>query len=265
MRDLQKAQSERVFNKTLVRVRLPPETSQAILVSLGVGRDSNQVNMSNSTLTSSTSGGVQLLGYFHPKDTIADLYEWIYSCMLPLPTTPCVDDSNAGMREKELIRFTFQEVFELFQSPPRTILSPYPTISLTSSNRRLEDAISPTLIESNLVPAAVVNLSWKKQGLLYYGNTPSSTAAGTGIAIGSQCFREELLYDMTIVKTISNSDKSIPIGLPLIEKVASTATSSSVGGNGEGNSNGGVSDSADGKGEGSSSKTASKPKWFKLK
>lgn len=59
-----------------------------------------------------------LQGYFHPRHTVADVYAWVYSCLSVSPqqahTAETADPVASALQS-----------FELYTSPPRTVLSPY--------------------------------------------------------------------------------------------------------------------------------------------
>jgi len=140
IRDLEKAQNEKVYSKTLIRIKFPDR--------------------------------VCVLGYFHPRHTTIDVYEWIYSCLI---------FENVDMKSKLL---------ELYTSPPRFVLP-----------------LDKSLLELQLVPAALIHVSWTKKGQEALTNLPSST-------IGSY-LKESILSK----STDSEHSISIPSGEQLISSV----------------------------------------------
>lgn len=111
LRDLQRAQKERVYSRSLVRVRFPDR--------------------------------VELVGYFHPRHLLADVYSWVAQ--------------SVGWEGDALTAFL--DLFEL-SLPPRSVLPPYPSINM--KKRRVDGQEgSRSLGDLQLVPACVLNLSWR--------------------------------------------------------------------------------------------------------
>ena len=98
VKELEKAQKTIVYTKTLIKINLPDL--------------------------------ICLQGYFHPRDTIHDVVEWLHS--------EC------------FIEAAKNNEFDLYTTPPRRSL-------LTHQNE------SGTLLELSLVPAAVIYLAWQDQ------------------------------------------------------------------------------------------------------
>lgn len=94
-----------------------------------------------------------LQGYFHPRHTVEDVYEWVAQSLA---------SPGAG--------------FELYTSPPRRVLTPgMPPGPVSKAGAksvpcgtvdRQEDSVkgAPTLADLMLVPAALIYLAWKDTG-----------------------------------------------------------------------------------------------------
>jgi hypothetical protein len=96
---------------------------------------------------------VQLQGYFHPRHTAQDVHDWV-SQSLSAPAQ--------------------QIAFELYTTPPRTVLAPLPPAPTGKQAREKgvwgagsQEAAAetaPTLHDLKLVPAAALFLAWKGPG-----------------------------------------------------------------------------------------------------
>ena len=118
IRDLEKAQKERVFSQTLVRIKFPDR--------------------------------ICIQGYFHPRNTMLDVYNWIMECLIYIPDninsiTTSTTASKTKMGEFNDINAT---IFELYMTPPK---------QLYLQNKTLHDL--------KLVPAAIFHLSWKSKDI----------------------------------------------------------------------------------------------------
>lgn len=177
------------------------------------------------------------MGYFHPRNTVADVYVWIASAMHAFATQSFTDIENSAQQAFEH--------FELYTSPPRTVLPPFQSMpKKTKRSPSLED--SSFLIDLNLVPAAVIHLSWKSA--MVHRN------AETGGYL-----RDDLVAVAFQQGAYAGSSKSIPQGVPLVEKATDKKASESEEQ---------IMSSLDGKIESKADEKASskvsKPKWFKL-
>ena len=98
---------------------------------------------------------VSLQGYFHPRDTVQDVYEWVAGC---LNGEGSGGDNNNKVGSEHWC-------FELYTSPPRTVLSPHSSNANSSSKGSESDqkngSDAPTLASIGFVPAAVIYLAWK--------------------------------------------------------------------------------------------------------
>ena len=151
VRDLQRAQKERVFNRTLIKIKWVALFHLSFL----------SVCISNifSLLCCRFPDRVSLQGYFHPRDTVQDVYEWVASCLN--------DEGNGGDNNNKI--GSEQWCFELYTSPPRTVLSPHSSNTNSSSKGNKSDqkngSDAPTLASMGFVPAAVIYLAWKNTNL----------------------------------------------------------------------------------------------------
>ncbi len=148
VRTLDRAKRERVYGRALIRVRFPDK--------------------------------VRLVGYFHPRHTLADVYAWLLSSLA---------GHQAEAAEASL---AYREVFELYTSPPRTVLPPY-DVQGGDSSRSLHDA--------QLVPSGLLNVAWKGQAAFRKAS----------VALGSY-LRADLL-----VRTAASA-LALPTGVRLVER-----------------------------------------------
>jgi hypothetical protein len=256
VRELQRSQRERVYARTLVRIRFPDR--------------------------------VCLQGFFHPRHTIADVYDWVRSSLntdghTHVPSVP------TGARDTSL--------FELYTSPPRTVLHPCALPpSSSGTGRRDEEASSSasaaTLSELRLVPAALIHLSWGPAHPLHGTNAAktagasygasASTGAGNADAdvVGSSSLGTylsvELLQqaDSKTSSTIiggggrgSGADGSVayPVGAALVDSRGAGGSSGSSGKSGLSTLSSATAESKGGSAdEKASEKSGSKPKWLKI-
>ena len=157
VRDLQAAQKERIYKQTLIRIKFPDR--------------------------------VCLQGYFHPRCTILDIYDWIFECLHD-DLRQIVINSQDQSLSKDVPPGTlnYRLLFELYTSPPKCIYPPYMqsttnvvdtqhqvftgvseqvmtilTTQMTQRNKpRFGDVLRPllTLLEAKFVPAVLLHLSW---------------------------------------------------------------------------------------------------------
>eukprot|EP01032_Pedospumella_encystans_P011527 gene11527-13397_t len=217
VRDLQRAQKERVFNRTLIKIKFPDRVS--------------------------------LQGYFHPRDTVQDVYEWVASCL----SIDGSSDNNNGIGQK-------QWCFELYTSPPRTVLSPFSSNANSSSKGSKSDQKNsndaPTLASMGFVPAAVIYLAWKNTNLKA---SPAVTNSSSGKEVQVGGYFLSALLEAAVSE---ERGASIPTGVSLVppsaleSKSSSAKLSSGVSG---------VKAGADASNNSADVKKSTKPKWFSLK
>jgi hypothetical protein len=125
VREVQKMQNEKVYQKTIVRIRFPDKTI--------------------------------LVGTFHPRHTLKEVYWWIDECLADRKENIVEEDHNSD--EKRTIRAMNR--FELYISPPKTVLLPA-TLSHPRQQHRqtIKEWNEKDLLSLGLVPAAVLNLIW---------------------------------------------------------------------------------------------------------
>lgn len=92
---------------------------------------------------------VELIGYFHPNHTIDDVYSWILEELQP---------SFLSNLKKEHNEIVLNNYFDLFITPPKTILNP----SLPSLKRKVAIEEMQSLEQLGFIPTAIINLSWKQ-------------------------------------------------------------------------------------------------------
>jgi hypothetical protein len=130
MKELTKVQNEKIYNETIIKIRFPDL--------------------------------ICVQGYFHPRHTIIDVYDWIFSLFSSnflqqlqqqqqQQQQSFYNKHKKGSSDEKL----WKRVFELFQSPPKRV---FETEIKKKSNFQEEKL--PSLYDLNLVPAAVINLSW---------------------------------------------------------------------------------------------------------
>ncbi len=114
IRDLEKAQKERVFSQTLIRVKFPDR--------------------------------ICIQGYFHPRNTMLDVYEWITECLIHIPVPITKTAVSVSKNKQGEINDIPGNIFELYTTPPKQIFL---------QNKTLHDL--------KLVPAAIFHLAWKSK------------------------------------------------------------------------------------------------------
>ena len=129
MRDLKKAQRERVYARTLVRVRFPDRTC--------------------------------VQGFFHPRQTVRDVYAWVKDdCLCPEVSASASASSgklSAAARARGVPAAPpggadYLSTFELYTSPPRCVLHPY----LPTSVQPDEDNVFQVSLVSPLIGALYI-------------------------------------------------------------------------------------------------------------
>jgi hypothetical protein len=231
VREVQKMQNEKVYQKTIVRIRFPDKTI--------------------------------LVGTFHPRHTLKEVYWWIDECLAPREENIVEGDHNSD--EKRTIRAMNR--FELYISPPKTVLLPA-TLSHSRQQHRqtVKDWNEKDLLSLGLVPAAVLNLVW-----ISSNDQTTKTTQNNNL-------REELLQQASAdsATTTNNTSSFNPFttGVSLVDKKKAEGLFSADSKSGKGGGGGRVGDSSDNKnnynssansgGSGSAGDKKSKPKWFKL-
>lgn len=99
VRELRRLQKERVYSRTLIRIRFPDR--------------------------------VCIQGYFHPRHTVLDVYEWVRSSINLSSNDGELPDSK---RLDFIKKADFFRLFELYTSPPRCVLDPYAQTSCEESD-----------------------------------------------------------------------------------------------------------------------------------
>lgn len=173
IRELRKLQKERIYNRTLIRVKFPDR--------------------------------VCIQGYFHPRHSLLDVYQWVYTS-LSMNDGSDPNEENMGENKREINgqkiiggkkkkEFDFFQFYELYTSPPRCVLHPYlkdentvkddydydsfisasiSTSSTPSSSSYFSTSSTSsfdgqsdvskdrymTLIKAHLVPASLIHLNW---------------------------------------------------------------------------------------------------------
>eukprot|EP01034_Spumella_vulgaris_P027512 gene27512-34239_t len=225
IRDLQKAQKERVYAKTLVRVRFPDR--------------------------------VVLQGHFHPRHTIAEVYQWVHAHLVDMGDVVGGGDIAADY-----------SLFDLYVSPPRTVLTPFnatPSSKNSSSNTTSVTLTSSSLTDLRLVPAALIHLSWNEnhptvqtmRAAELIAGSSSKQSAGSGGEVG------RYLIDSMRSAASSSGVSLYPTGASLVPS-STTASISSSGGSAKSSTNSSSSSSGgSSSSRGEEKKSSGKPKWFK--
>jgi hypothetical protein len=161
------------------------------------------------------------------------------------------------------------EIFELYISPPKTILSPATIVKRRQTEgegdehavvKMIKEWNKTDLLCLNLVPAAILNLNWKKERTTEKEEKRQVTDE---FAVG-RYLKADLLQQYHSLKgsSLNNTGSSLSVfqGIRLVEKkkedVADGKTS--------GGKRLGGGDEGTGPTEGKKSSSGSKPKWFKL-
>jgi hypothetical protein len=162
------------------------------------------------------------------------------------------------------------EIFELYISPPKTVLSPATIVKRRQTEgegdehavvKIIKEWNSTDLLSLNLVPAAILNLNWKKERTTEKEEKRQVTDE---LAVG-RYLKADLLQQYHSLKGSSSSHNtgsslSVFQGIPLVEKKKEdVADGKTSGGKRLGGGDGGT-----GPAEGKKSSSGSKPKWFKL-
>ena len=197
---------------------------------------------------------------------MADVYDWVSSCLESNSSSGSGSSAESG------------GLFELYTTPPRTVLYPYPSASSSgSSNNNIKSnsasgktaaAVEPTLTDLRLVPAAVIYLAWKVDVGSGSGSSGSSSKGGTGSSSGSVDVQVQGAYLRSELCTTGSNLTAYPVGQSLAPPAA-TATTTAGSGSGQLKDDRGDRKIAPGKSAaggddyGGEIKRSSKPKWFK--
>lgn len=179
-----------------------------------------------------------LQGYFHPRNSLLDVYEWIVSQLN--------DEARAVL---ESVGKSEGGVLELYTTPPRTVLLPFKVNSGAAATA------ATSLTDLQLVPAAVLYASWNEAHPMVQ-HLKSAGLIDTVYANSSVGrYLVESLLLAADEKIALRSGAAFPIGAPLVPSAGSN----------EGSSSSDSVSKAEKKLDASSeSKPKSKPKWFKL-
>jgi hypothetical protein len=125
VRELRLLQKSRIYSSTLIRIKFPDR--------------------------------VCIQGYFHIRHTLLDVYKWVYSC-LSSQQLGSIDDSSGC----DQTTANFLQLFELYTSPPRSVLQPYAKSKIedTENTVKSSEVQYLSLTEAQLVPAVLIYLSW---------------------------------------------------------------------------------------------------------
>lgn len=211
MRELQQLEKDRIYTRVLVRVRFPDTVS--------------------------------LQGYFHPRHTIFDVYQWVVesftaeyrnACTVELSRQKPLPQSTRGIKTARTGSESLANFFELYTSPPRRVLA--------------SDGVA-SLHDLNFTPAVVINLAWLIDFDLI------STALENPQPAGFYLF-PQLLKD----SAESDTSAAFPVGQDLTMKPSAMSGSSSLGVNSKtsATSSSSAMDSSE------KPSVAKVPKWFKI-
>jgi hypothetical protein len=190
---------------------------------------------------------VCLQGYFHPRHTVGDVYEWVAQSLA---------SPDSG--------------FELYTSPPRCVLSPGvpPTpagkgsaakaVPCGTVERQGGAKEAPTLADLMLVPAALIYLAWK--------DADSAPALRDSAAPGSYLATELLASSSAegkgdAVRAGTGPSAAYPAGRALAPP---PAHSHAEGAAAHGKAGGTARDSHKSTEDAGAAPKSSKPKWFKV-
>ena len=266
VRDLRKALTERVYGKTLVRVKFPDRCC--------------------------------VQAYFHPRNTINDVYRWLRETCLKeelvkaaasssssssvdrltggkskvpygLQGAPIASSSSLSSSVTLTVVDYLSDLFELYTTPPRCVLHPY------AKSQQQQDNGSSTvfqpqnqpqqyasLLELKFVPAVMLHCSWSPPLAAEIKTTTEGTATAPPMSPGEAYLRTEL-WQQAMASSSSTAatidEVSFPAGASLALDDRSSSSNATDNSNNNDNSNG---DGKDGGGGQTSSKP--KPKWLKI-
>lgn len=244
VRELRRLQKEKIYKHTLLRVKFPDR--------------------------------VCIQGYFHLRNTMLDVYEWVRSSL-------CIHEGKSNDQELEHVAdqranesgADFFQLFELYTSPPRCVLHPYAKSSSEGAynSSGADQSMSSTrylsLADARLVPAALLHLSWGPAHPLYsdrrfmYPTSSAATASSDEVLTSCEDSPTSLgqyLCSSLLSKAVSREsatlNSAVSVSYPLGEALASPpvgnrAIPTAV---------------VEGKGESGERPqgTESKPKWLKI-
>ena len=271
VRDLRKAMTERVYGKTLVRVKFPDRCC--------------------------------VQAYFHPRHTINDVYRWLReTCLKEELVTAAASSSSSSSSSavksaggKAKVPYGLQGapiassssstsssvtlttavdyliadyLFELYTTPPRCVLHPYAKSQQQQNHgsSSVFQAQQPpqytSLLELKFVPAVMLHCSWAPALAAEIKTATESTATATAtapMAPGEAYLLSELWQQAAASNssaTAAADASSFPAGAPLaLDRSASSSTAAD-------NNNDSNNDGKDG-GDGQTS-SKPKPKWLKI-
>lgn len=162
VRELRLLQKARIYSSTLIRIKFPDR--------------------------------VCIQGYFHIRHTVLDVYKWVYSC-LSSQQLGSIDDSDRCNQKT----CKFLELFELYTSPPRTVLQPFARgkiedVEITSTSSDKVDTSKVqylSLIDAQLVPAVLIYLSWGPIHAEHKANKSDATSSSAASSSSSSTSEEE--------------------------------------------------------------------------
>eukprot|EP01039_Chlorochromonas_danica_P005718 gene5718-6302_t len=141
---------------------------------------------------------VELAGYFHPRHSVADVYAWVANCLFLQPRCQFSAESADAI---------LSDIFELYLSPPRTVLKPFRIVPATNwSPSQQSERTSETLHDLRLSPAVLIHLSWRPASSL--PSLPSAEALGG------------YLLPELLTAAVGQSSLTVPVGVPLVEESA---------------------------------------------
>jgi hypothetical protein len=209
---------------------------------------------------------VVLQGYFHPRHSMADVYQWVHASIVQMGDVVSADNISP----------VDYSLFELYVSPPRTVLPPFTSSSSKSDISSSSSSTGPTLTDLRLVPAALIHLSWSEAHssvvtMRAAEILPSSGVKGSGGGPIGRYLTESLLAQSInrASDSATNSESGVyPIGATLVPAAKTESGSNNWGGSsGEKKAQGSVfsgSGNVLGGGGGEEKKASGKPKWFKM-
>ena len=262
VRDLRKALTERVYGKTLVRVKFPDRCC--------------------------------VQAYFHPRHTINDVYRWLSEACLKEELVTAVaassssSSSSSVKRSSGKVPFSLQgaplvtsssslssaaavvdylaDLFELYTTPPRCVLHPYAKSqqqdnysSSTVFQHQQQPQQCASLLELKFVPAVMLHCSWAPT----LATEMKTAGAGAPMMAPGEAYLRPELWQQAAASSSSTTAPddaaamNFPAGAPLALVANDPSSSSATDNNDSSSSNG-----KDGGGGQAPSKP--KPKWLKI-
>ena len=229
-RALQSAQTETVYNRTVIKVRFPNK--------------------------------VELAGTFHPRHTVADVYEWVLGCLHDnlrrlwscRPSISPPTSSSGPSRNKKRTGDAISYPFELYTAPPRQVVEMYkrPAGIFNVWEGEKAEADPDTLFARQYVPAAVMMVSWTDPATEAWVDRALSNSDSSLIPY----FAESLLLVAGGKDDGTSGSVPFPDGVALVPEAHKAGSSS--GGSSASSSSGGKERAA------VKERKSGKPSWFKL-